>query len=163
MKRDLWKGFLWCHVIYWQSLQRQNGVIYLVRLAIYLMNNVVQFQQDIAWNKTKKKYIQYKFGLFGKVLDIFDSDGNGAFDMDDVPKIVDKTTEFGCSLIYLQIEMLKTIATACVLPTLNLGFHMFTEDGTVSLEMVKMLVAGDDDNDSDDDASLEMVSVTVSP
>ena len=112
----------------------------------------------------EEEFNEAKTNLIGKVFDIFDSDGNGTFDMDDVPKIVDKATEFGCSLIYLQIEMLKTIATACVLPTLNLGFHMFTEDGTVSLEMVKMLVAGDDDNgESDDDASLEMVSVTVSP
>lgn len=77
----------------------------------------------------------------GALFDIFDSDGSGTFDMDDVPKIIDKATELGVSIAYLQIEMAKTICVALVLPILNLGFNMFTEDGSISMEMVQGLVA----------------------
>lgn len=77
---------------------------------------------------------------YGAVFDIFDSDGNGTLDMDDVPKIFDKGVELGLALVYLVIEMYKTILVALVLPLLNLGFGMFTEDGSISMEMVQGLL-----------------------
>ena len=70
--------------------------------------------------------------------------------------------EFISSLLALTIEMVKTVSLSLVLPVLNIGFSMFTEDGSVSEEMATELIAsfagGQPDEEGDE---LEMVQVVV--
>jgi len=85
---------------------------------------------------------KFKAGIcsvFSQVLKILDSDGSGTFDMDDAPKLYDKVTELLVSVICLYVELAKSIAVAMVLPMLNLGFQMFTEDGSITTEMVNSM------------------------
>ena len=77
------------------------------------------------------------FSAFFKVLD---SDGSGTFDSDDFPRLYDKAVELGLSLVHLFIEFYKTIALASVMPLLNLAMAMFTNDGSVDMEMIQALM-----------------------
>jgi len=77
---------------------------------------------------------------FAAFLKIVDSDGSGTFDMDDFPKLYDKTAELVVALLCLYVELVKSIAVAMVLPGLNVAFQMFTEDGSVTAEMVEAIL-----------------------
>lgn len=74
------------------------------------------------------------------VFEIFDSDGSGTFDLDDLPRLYDKAVELVLSLAYLYVELIKTLCLAVVMPALNLGFAMFTADGSIDIDMINDLV-----------------------
>jgi len=75
--------------------------------------------------------------MFGAFLKIIDSDGSGTFDMDDAPKLYDKVAELAVAMLCLNVELIKSVAVAVVLPALNIAFQMFTEDGSITNEMVE--------------------------
>jgi Ca2+-binding EF-hand superfamily protein len=77
---------------------------------------------------------------FNAVLKMLDSDGSGTFDMDDAPKLYDKAAELIVAVMCLGVELTKSVAVAMVLPALNLGFQMFTEDGCITTEMVTAIL-----------------------
>jgi Ca2+-binding EF-hand superfamily protein len=79
------------------------------------------------------------FTAFFKILD---SDGSGTVDGDDFPRLYDKAVELGLSLAYLLVEFYKTVALAAVMPLLNLAMAMFTNDGSIDMEMIQALMPG---------------------
>lgn len=72
-------------------------------------------------------------------LEILDSDGDKVVSMDDFPKIYDKAVEMLLAVLYLQIEGFKAIALSLVMPALNVGMGMTTEDGSLTLENALMM------------------------
>jgi len=79
------------------------------------------------------------------VFQIFDSDGSGTFDLDDLPKLYDKSVELVVSLTLMYVELVKSVCLAITMPALNLGFAMFTADGSIDIGMINELVGGDEE------------------
>lgn len=93
-------------------------------------------------SNNEEEYYTNSTLLLLHIFDIFDSDGSGTFDMEDAPLLYDKFVELFSALSYLFVEGTKAMVLAMILPALNVGFAMFTEDGSISLEMVEMLAQG---------------------
>lgn len=103
--------------------------------------HAILLKTDISGEQKIDDVLSYCGIILSQMLVMFDSDGDKKITPEDFPKLYDKFLELFMSLFNMQIEAVKTLLVALVLPGLNIAFGMCTDDGTISKEMLEGIIA----------------------